>query len=668
MGDEVDAEEREQDESKISCSILAEMQNTESSPFFPTFREVAFTAIAFFAVTFAVYGPSLGSSFVALDDPFLIYNNLAIRSITPATLKHIFTTYDPELYIPFTFLSFQLNYLIGGLSPFSFHLLNLILHTLNALMVTWLFVLLTKNKPASIFGGLLFALHPLNTEVVIWATARKESLSAFFFLISLLSYLYYTQGSRKAYVLSIVAFLFALLSKVTVFTLPLIVILTDWLQGKPFNRKTLIDKIPYFFLSALFVLVGIIPKTSILTSTTFSEKILMAGKSTMFYLWKFILPIHLSILYPNKNPITLSSLEFPLAVAALAAIIVCVLLSMRRTKTLAYGFGFFFILLSPTLVHFNRNAGIQSGNGTGIQFASDHYAYIPSIGLLYLCVLFVLWLWNLPSRTRDAKNMHRALVSSAGIIVGVFAVLSLHQSTFWFNSETLFAHTLSIYPYSTAARVNLSVIYRKTERFEEEQKVLEDGLQFGPNSKLETGLAAIDVRKGDIESAERHYQNALRIDPKNSEVFFDIGVMRSKEGKIAEALENYGRALSIDSKYVAVYNNIGSLLLDEGKDVEAEKNFRTAVTLNPSFQEGFQNLGSLYAGQKKWSDAEDAFLQALSIDQSSVEIRLQLVPIELELGKNTQAFDLIKEIIKIDPKNAEAKALIKQMIKLGIIG
>lgn len=644
------------------------MQSTQSSPFFPTFREAAFTAIAFFAVTFAVYGPSLGSSFVALDDPFLIYNNLAIRAINPTTLKHIFTTYDPELYIPFTFLSFQINYLIGGLSPFSYHLINLILHTLNALMVTWLFLLLTKNKPVSILGGLLFALHPLNTEVVLWATARKESLSAFFFLISLLSYLYYMQGSRKAYTLSIVAFLFALLSKVTVFTLPLILLLTDWFQRRSLNRKALLDKIPYFFLSTLFVLVGIIPKTSILTSTTFSEKILMAGKSTMFYLWKFILPLHLSILYPNQHPITLSSFEFPLAVAALAVIVACVLLSVRRTKTLAYGFGFFFILISPTLVHFNRNAGIQSGSGTGIQFASDHYAYLPIIGLLFLTATFFLWLWNLPSRTRDSNNMHRILIACTTMIVGVFAVLSFHQSTFWRNSETLFSHTLSIYPYSTASRVNLSVIYRLTGRFDEERKVLEDGLLFGPNAKLEVGLAAIDVRSGDLASAEARYQNALRIDPKNSEAFFGIGVMRSKEGKIAEALENYNRALAIDPQYVAVYNNIGSLLLDEGKEVEAEKNFRTAVTINPSFQEGFQNLGSLYAGQKKFKEAEDAFLQALSIDRSSVEIRLKLVPIELELGKNTQAFNFVKEIIKIDPKNAEAKALIQQMIKLGIIG
>ncbi len=631
-------------------------------------QEPLLIAIAFFAVTFIAYGASLGGNFIALDDPFLIYNNPAIRSITPETLKHIFTTYDPELYIPFTFLSFQINYLIGGLSPFSFHVFNLVLHTLNALLVIWLLTLLTKNKVVSIFAGLLFALHPVNTEVVVWATARKESLSAFFFLISLLSYLYYTAGKQKVYVFSIVMFLFALLSKVTVFTLPLLLILVDWQQGRSINRRSLLDKIPYFLLSALFVLIGIIPKAGVLSSTTFIEKILMGAKSTLFYLWKFVLPLNLSILYPNRYAISVLTPEFSLSLLAVAAIAAGVILSLKRTRLVAFGFGFFLIAIGPTLLHFNRNASIQSADGTGIQFASDHYAYIPSIGLLFLVSVLILKLWSLPLHRNDAKRMQVGLVIVSIISAVTFGFLSLHQSTFWENSETLFAHTLSIYPYSTAARVNLSVIYRQTGRLEEERKVLEEGLQFGPNSKIETGLGAIAVRIQDYDSAEDHYQRALRINPENSDAYFGIGAMRGVQGKIAEAMQAYDRAIEMDPKYVAAYSNRGSLLLEEGKEAAAESDFRTAVTINPTFNEGFFNLGALYASQKKFTEAAESFEQAMMIEPNSVTTRLELVLVYLELGKNSLALEQIKEILRIDPENEKAKAIVKQMITLGIVG
>ncbi len=645
------------------------MHTSETPLFVPTFKQAAISALCLFAVTFIVYGASLGGSFIALDDPFLIYNNLAIRSITLETLKHIFTTYDPELYIPLTFFSFQINYLIGGLSPFSYHLLNLILHTFNALFVTWLFILLTKNKFASMLGGLLFAIHPLNTEVVLWATARKESLSGFFFLISLLSYAYYRERAfKKTYVLSLVSFLLALLSKVTVFTLPAILILVDWFQGRRESRRSLLLKVPYVVLSIVFVLIGIIPKTSVLSSTTFAEKMLMAGKSVLFYVWKFTVPVNLSILYPNRYAISLLTPEFSLSLLAMVLILAGIVFSLKRTKIFAFGFGFFFITIGPTLLHFNRNASIQSADATGIQFASDHYAYMPMIGLLFLTAIAALKLWKLEIRTRTAIRVRvTTSVIGASLVLG-FSMLALQQSSFWMNSETLFTRTLSIYPYSTAARVNLSVIYRQTGRFKEERKVLEEGMTFGPNSKLETGLAAIDVRAGNFSSAQDRYSRALMIDPMNSDAHFGIGAMLGKQGKIAEAIEAYDRAIALDPKYVAAYNNRGSLLLEEGKEAAAEKDFRTAVMINPSFNEGFFNLGALYARQGKFVEATESFEQALIIEPNSVETRLELVLAYLELGKNSLALEQIKTILTIDPKNEKAKAILKQMIKLGIVG
>jgi len=143
---------------------------------------------AFFVLTFALYGSSLSNSFVRWDDGMLIYENPAIREITPSTLKTVFTSYDPELYIPLTFMSYQVDYALGGTNPTIYHAQNLFWHTLNALLVAGFILLLSRRKWIALLCGVLFAIHPLHTEAVAWASARKDVLSTFFFLVSLISY------------------------------------------------------------------------------------------------------------------------------------------------------------------------------------------------------------------------------------------------------------------------------------------------------------------------------------------------------------------------------------------------------------------------------------------------------------------------------------------------
>ena len=162
-------------------------------------------------LTLLVYGKSLGNAFVRWDDSMLIYENPIVREISWKSLKAAFTTYDPELYIPLTFLSYQIDYAIGGMHPFGFHLTNLVLHTLNAVLVFFLLQLLLSgnNPPLPLKGegrvrvagrgtaflvALLWAIHPLNTEAVVWASARKDVLSTFFFLGSLCTYLKWRDG------------------------------------------------------------------------------------------------------------------------------------------------------------------------------------------------------------------------------------------------------------------------------------------------------------------------------------------------------------------------------------------------------------------------------------------------------------------------------------------
>lgn len=621
-------------------------------------------AFLLFCVLLTVYGTSLGNGFVALDDPYVIYSNLAIREISPATLRQIFTSYDPELYTPLTFFTFQLNHAIAGLEPWIYHATNLALHWMNSLLVTQLLLMLIGRRMPAILGGLLFALHPLNTEVVAWATARKEVLSAFFFLLSFIAYLKADGRSRGLYWTSVGSFLLALLSKVTVFVLPVILLLADWLRGRKADMAMLRDKIPYIVLSVVFVAIGLIPKAGILSSTTLSDKILMSARSTLFYLWKFIVPTGLSVLYPHSGPVSLASPLIAASVAGFLVLVAATAFSMRRTRTAAFGLLLFMAGIGPTFVHFNRNASIASGDMGGIQIASDHYLYLPMIGLIFITVTGLAALWN---RAQSA-SIRTAVGTACTAVLLTFAVLSRLQAAHWQDSETLFVQTLKHYPHSGAARAGLSVAYRKSGRMAEEKRVLEEGLAYGENPKLLTGLGSIAARNGDYAKAEEYFSRALKADPSDAETHFSRGAMLSQQGKNDAALQSYAKAIAIDPLYAAVHNNMGSILLGRGDTAGAEAKFREAIRINPSLREGHFNLAALLRDSARRPEAARHFETAVLLDPWLHDARLELVPLYLEQGRNTDAFNQLKAVLADDPENATAKALVQEMVKLGIIG
>jgi len=631
-------------------------------------QKIGIVSVLFFCISLIVYGSSLSNNFVTLDDPYVIYNNLAIREITPSTIKTIFTTYDPELYTPLTFFTFQLNYLMGGLEPFWYHTTNLFLHTVNALLVAWLLAGLLGTGLGGLLGGLLFLLHPVNTEVVAWATARKEVLSTFFLLLSIATYLGSQSGRRKMYWLSVFLFILGLLSKVNIFVLPFLLLLIDWLQIRPINKKMFIDKIPYFAASIMFVLIGLLPKVGILTSTTFMEKILMASKSTLFYLWKFLIPINVSILYPHEGVISFATPNLLASFIGLLLLLMTTIASLRWTRKLAFGFFFFFLGIAPTFIHFNRNASIALKDATGVQFASDHYLYFPMFGLIFLVIFGLTYLWKQQEYSRQLPKKRGIIIITASLVLLLFASLSYNQAAQWNNSETLFIHVLGLYPHSTASRTALSVIYKKTGRLEKEKQILEDGLQYGRSSKLLTGLASIAARNGDYTKANLLYEEAIAADPTYSEPYFGQGVMLASQGKHDEALAAYQKAIELDPVYTAAYNNIGSMMHDDGKNKEAETYFLKAISINKASVEGQFNLGAVYRDQGQYDDAMTQFQIALQLDPSLDVARLELATLYLEKGRNSEAFEQVRDVLAHDPENSTAKGILNEMIKLGIIG
>ncbi|MEK7136827.1 MAG: tetratricopeptide repeat protein, partial [Patescibacteria group bacterium] len=485
---------------------------------------------AIFFLVLIVYGASLGNDFVRFDDGLLIYENPVIRETSWRSLKKAFTTYDPELYIPFTLLSYKIDYLLGGAHPFLYHFTNVLLHAANAFLVLLLAYILTGSRIGALFMGVFFAIHPLHTEAVAWASARKDLLSTFWFLLALFSYLFYrsrcqvsrsgpegpsgprTAGfrfqERKFYFLSLMFFLFGLLSKVMVITLPVVLLLIDWKERRKIDRSMFFDKLPYAFLSIVFGIVALYGKQAVTAQATLWETAVMAPKSAVFYLSKLLVPIRLSVLYPYTDAIDLTSPDFFLPFLILLALFSAALFSLRWTRELLFGFLFSLITLSPTFINFSKDGESY--------FASDRYAYIPSIGILYIVALFFVWLL----RGKKLSTLFPAL----GIVAILFAALSFKQSLVWANTETLFRNVLRYYPNAHRAHNNLGNVHRRRGEFEAAIASFQAAIEIRESPRTLTNLGAVYRKLGRIEEAIALHERAITLAPKDPEPHFGLGI------------------------------------------------------------------------------------------------------------------------------------------------
>ncbi len=612
---------------------------------------------AFFILVFAVFGQALGFDFSMLDDPYLVYNNLAIRGITLTNLQTIFTTFDPELYIPFTLLSYQINYVFAGLNPTFYHFTNLVLHAANATLVTCLFTFFLRKRWIAIFCGVLFAIHPLHTEAIVWIAGRKDLLATFFFLSSWISYLYFkSTHSNKWLIVSLLLFASALLSKVMILLFPLVLIAQHLLLDQKISKKHLFAITPFAALSTIFGLVALFGKTRIVASSTLTETLLMAAKSTVFYAQKLIVPTQLNVFYAYQKTISIASSDFFVPLIIVAILCVLIALSVRWTTRIFFCALFFFLTLAPTFLNFHK--------GEAMFFAVDRYAYVPSIALLLLIGFSMQALGRMSESLYQYRSQQR-IISGLAMFVAVasFATLAYYQTSYWQTNEILFDHALAVYPDSVPARINLSVIYRETGRTDDEQKVLQDGLEYSQDESLYLGLGSVFAREKKWAEALAEFEKARSADPKSPEPDFYEASLAQDEGNEARAEELYKAAIAKDDSYVAAHNNLGQIYLDSGKLPEAETAFKKALSYNQNFMEGQYNLFQTLELQKKNDEAFPHLEKAYALNPDSPDIILSIAYRYQTRGRIDEARAALEHLLALEPDNRSAQRMLNAMIE-----
>ncbi|TSC79629.1 MAG: hypothetical protein G01um101425_560 [Candidatus Peregrinibacteria bacterium Gr01-1014_25] len=562
------------------------------------------------ALIAAVYGPAiLHNEFVLFDDTVLILDNDTIREISWRSIRHIFTSYDPELYIPLTLFSFQINHALSGMSPQAFHATNALLHLLNTMLIFLLVRRITRDGWVAAAVASLFAVHPLHAETVLWASARKDTLSTAFLLGSWLAYLRFRDAASRRWLLGSVALLLcALLAKVTAVVLLPLLLLMDWYEGRLPRGRGLLIYLPHAVLAVIFILIALPGKTLALPILGPLETALLAMKGWVFYARALVWPSGLAVTYSQLTPIDILRVEFLLpAAAAVLAVAALVIAAMRgRAKAIVFWSAAFFLPLVPNALNNAKNGFIF--------FASDRYAYLASVGVLTLAALGVARLLRtMPYRSAIAGIL---LATSVGILGWRAKV----QANTWRNTGTLFENAARQYPDFALAYNNIGG-YRKTI------KDIDGALEmFLRATELEPGfsrpflnIANIERERGNTAAALEWYARAVAaigttmpVTPDALTAYYEYGQMLDGLGRVDDALAQFRAAAARDLPHPEAFYNLGVMAHKYGKADEAIVALERAVDLAPEFTPARYRLASLYAEKGRLREAYEALLDVQS--------------------------------------------------------
>ncbi len=636
--------------------------------------------ILIFATVFIFFKGALKNGFVEWDDGDYVLRNLFIQSFSLDNIREMFTNSNTGNWHPVTWISHAIDYHFFGLNPVGHHFTGIILHSINAVWVYLLFLRLTSrvqpgwaNGMPLYLGGLVAALlygcHPLRVESVVWASERKDLLSAFFILPAFLAYLSYTgtqvPATRKRWYLIVTGlFILALLSKPMVVTFPVTLLILDvFLLNRITDIRKFLpliwEKIPLFLLSFIFGIIAIFSQKGAgamapLDSLGLVARLLNAVRAMIFYINKTLWPDSLVPVYPFPTGLRLVDPGFYLAFAALSGLSLFCYWMWKRGRPVWLAVWLYYILTVMPVI------GILQ---VGRQGAADRYTYLPTLSFYFLAGAGIVWLLQNFIGTSYSKRCVAFVLVVGGLTIGGLGFLTNMQIGIWKNSETLWRWTMMAYPHQVPmAHFKMARIYNKEGRRDKAKQEFLTALEINPNYTLplnDLGLMAME--EGRLDEAESYFRSGLALSPDN--VFHtNLGnlFMRRKQFQLAK--EHLLNALKVKPDYSDAHNNLGMVYLYFDKFKLAEDHYKSAIKYRPRFMQALANLGILYKNTGHLSKAEVALTQALEIDPANPDILNALGEVYLKAGLIDQAIKEFKVALKFNPGHALAKAHLNRLL------
>ncbi len=612
-------------------------------------------------VTLVVFWPVKNDSFLVYDDPQYVLSNPHVES--GLTLKNIIWAFGnvyASNWHPLTWISLMLDVEIFGHTAAAPHLINLFFHICNTLL---LFLCLRGWTGAIWRSGLvaaLFAIHPLHVESVAWVAERKDVLSAFFFFMTLWFYGRFARkstdgkfGAQMNYGLALLCFVFALMSKAMVVSLPFLLLLVDYwpLQRLkadgagiwPGFKKLAWEKAPFFLLSAVFCAVTFAAQReggAIQSFGSYSPGARIANSLAAYeeYLAKAVWPVDLMLPYPPFPPLAAATVMG--AALLLAGLVFGALWSARKFPFILVGSFWFLGMLVPVI-------GLVP---IGMVSIADRYTYVPLVGL------FIVFAWSagaIAGRRMFAKIL-MILTAVAALIV--CAVLTGWQLNYWQNSQTLFTHAIKINQKNAPAWYELGCYFLQEQKCDDAIHCFVQVVRLAPNygnpyDDLGLALAAA----GRLPEAIASYHQALNNHPNDARAQNNLGMALAMQGQLDQAIFWYRRAVRSDPTDPATFDNLGVALAGEGKIDDAIQQFKLALQIDPDSADAYHNLGLALAQSGRLDEAMENYHKAIRLDPNSSSTYFNLGNAQAQQGNMSNAISSYQTSLKLDPNNPQAQ-------------
>ena len=569
-----------------------------------SWRAFALVGLALAAITSAVYFRALGHGFVQFDDPSYVTENRVVQSgLTVQGIRWAFTTFHSANWHPLTWISLMLDRQLYGLNPMGFHLTNLLLHIANSLLLLMVLSLMTRSLWKSAFVAALFAIHPLHVESVAWVAERKDVLSAFFWMLTMLAYWHYTRRPGIGrYVVVMASFALGLMSKPMLVSLPLMLLLMDWWPlGRRLSWRLLVEKAPLLLMSAASSFItmmaqrhggAVVQVEQLPILVRASNAVLAYFQYLVYTVW----PSGLSFFYTQIHQIP------AVCIAALVLITAAALFLRRRQPYLAVGWLWYVVTLIPVI-------GLVQVGG---QLMADRYTYIPLVGV------FTMFAWGIPEILRKGEREKGR--------EGEISSHDSHPSYSPMNTE----HPASKTALSAVAAIAIIAIlsasaWRQVSYWHDDATLCEHAIRINPANHIAHNLLGTSLAKqGRLDEALEHYETALKVQPTHAQTNNNIGIVLVALGRCDEAVDHYKTALRSYPDYREAHSNLGLAYEQMGRDDDAIAEYTAALDLDQNVP-GIQNrLGNLLAMRKEFREAIPHFEQCLAMTPDNSEARLNL--------------------------------------------
>ncbi len=571
-------------------------------------------------VTSAAFLPALQNQFLRWDDHKNFLGNPHYRGLGWIHLRWMWTTHLGH-YIPLTWMTLGLDYVLWGMNPLGYHLTNLLLHAANAVLFYFVaFRILGLGLPdpgdrrqadlvlSAGFAALVFAIHPLRVESVAWVTERRDVLSGLFYLSAILIYLRTCERGERGrgwYWAAVGLFACALLSKSMVVNLPIVLLILDvyplrrlggaigwWSEPA---RRVYVEKIPFVLLATAAAAIAVMAQLSVHAAASLAQlsvpgRVAVSAYGLSFYLWKMVVPLNLSPLYPLSPIVNPWAMPFVLSYTMVLAITAIALALRRRVPGLPAAWSAYVVVLLPVLGIFQ----------SGPQIAADRYTYLASLGWAILAGACLLFCWRISRTSTTGTPTTLPIAGVAICVVAGLGVLTWNQVHIWHDSERLWTYTVAIHPNSSLAQFSLGIVLsaqgKPTEAIEHFQK----GLQLRPDEpSAHTNLGVALIQQGKLADAIEHFRQAVRIYPDDALAHTNWGSALIDLGKPSEAIEHFQQALRIHPDDALAHTNWGSALIDLGKPSEAIEHYSKALRITPGLAEAQNGLGQALAQEQR---------------------------------------------------------------------